>query len=342
MRIMEVWEMMEYKEIPIEEVNLDLNNPRIKQWIEMYGDEITSEGIALALSASAGTETTATYTALKESIRVNGGIITPILVNREPSGTMTVIEGNTRLQIYKEFHELDPEGPWGTIIAIIYDNLPQERIHAIRLQSHLVGPRDWDPFSKAKYLNQLSNIDKLPMEMIISFCGGKSSEIRKLIAAYRDMTKHYFEAADMEGIDRDPKEFSKFAELQNRSIKDALYTHKLNEKDFAQWVVRGNIDNAQNVRKLPAILSNPIAFEEFKKSTISEAVKYLNADEKGIKNLKDISMDDLVKELTNRILHVTRKETINLKNDPRFANRRDNILDLLDELTDFAKDIKED
>lgn len=334
--------MMQYREIPIEEVNLDLNNPRIKQWIEMYGDNISSEGIALALSASAGTESTATYTALKESIRVNGGIITPILVNRESSGTMTVIEGNTRLQIYKEFHELDPEGPWKKIIAIVYDELPQARIHAIRLQSHLVGPRDWDPFSKAKYLNQLSNIDKLPMEMIISFCGGKSSEIRKLIAAYRDMTNHYFEAADNEGIDRDPKEFSKFAELQNRSIKDALYTHKLTEKDFAQWVVRGNIDNAQNVRKLPAILSNPIAFEEFKKSTISEAVKYLNADEKGIKNLKDISMDDLVKELTNRILHVTRKETISLKNDPRFANRRDNILDLLDELTDFAMDIKED
>ena len=204
---------MEYKKLPIDQVELDLANPRIKQWLEIYGDDITSEGIALALSASSGTSSTSTYSALKESIRVNKGIINPIIVNRTSEGKLIVIEGNTRLQIYKEFAMADPEGPWKEIIAIVYDALPVEQIHAIRLQTHLVGPREWDPFSKAKYLNQLSNIDKLPMAIIISFCGGKSAEIRKLIDAYTDMTKYYFKKADEAGIDPDPREFSKFAEL---------------------------------------------------------------------------------------------------------------------------------
>ena len=335
---------MKYMELPIDQVELDLENPRIKQWLEIYGDEITSEGIALALSASSGTSSTSSYSALKESIKVNKGIINPIIVNRNSDGRLIVIEGNTRLQIYKEFAEVDPHGPWKTIIAIVYDCLPIEQIHAIRLQAHLVGPREWDPFSKAKYLNQLSNIDKLPMSMIISFCGGKSTEIQKLIDAYADMTKYYFKKADDAGIDPDPREFSKFAELQNRSIKEALHAHHFTEEDFATWVIEGNIDNAQNVRKIPAVLANPTARDVFlkPKSTISEAVKYLNVSEKGTVDLSSVSLYELAVALTGKLRTIEYKEVKSLTSDPRYGERKNDLRVLLDELSDLVNDIEED
>ena len=329
---------MEYMKLPIDQVELDLENPRIKQWLEIYGDDITSEGIALALSASSGTSSTSTYSALKESIKVNKGIINPIIVNRNADGKLVVIEGNTRLQIYKEFAVVDPEGPWKEIIAIVYDSLPVEQIHAIRLQTHLVGPREWDPFSKAKYLNQLSNIEKLPMATIISFCGGKSAEIRKLIDAYTDMTKYYFKKADEAGIDPDPREFSKFAELQNRSIKEALAIHHFTET----WVIGGNIDNAQNVRKIPAILANPTARAVFLKSTISEAVKYLNTPQKGTVDLSSVSLYELAVELTSRLRTIEYKEVKALTNDPRYEEHKNDLRVLLDELSDLINDIEED
>lgn len=333
---------MEYMKLSIDQVELDLENPRIKQWLEIYGEDITSEGIALALSASSGTSSTSTYSALKESIKVNKGIINPIIVNRNADGKLVVIEGNTRLQIYKEFAAVDPEGPWKEIISIVYDALPIEQIHAIRLQTHLVGPREWDPFSKAKYLNQLSNIDKLPMAMIISFCGGKSAEIRKLIDAYTDMTKYYFKKADEAGIAPDPREFSKFAELQNRSIKEALAVHHFTEEDFATWVIDGNIDNAQNVRKIPAILANSTARAVFLKSTISEAVKYLNSPQKGTVDLSSVSLYELAAELTNRLRTIEYKEVKALTNDPRYEERKNDLRVLLDELSDLINDIEED
>lgn len=333
---------MEYMKLPIEQIELDLENPRIKQWLEIYGEDITSEGIALALSASSGTSSTSTYSALKESIKVNKGIINPIIVNKNADGKLIVVEGNTRLQIYKEFAIADPEGPWNEIIAIVYDSLPVEQIHAIRLQTHLVGPREWDPFSKAKYLNQLSNIDKLPMSMIISFCGGKSTEIRKLIDAYTDMTKYYFKKADEAGIDPDPREFSKFAELQNRSIKEALVVHHFTEEDFATWVINGNIDNAQNVRKIPAILSNTTARTVFLNSTISEAMKYLNVPQSGSVDLSTVSMYELAVELTGRFRNIEHKEWKALKNDPRYEDRKNDLRVLFDELSDLIHDIEED
>lgn len=333
---------MEYMRLPIEQIELDLENPRIKQWLEIYGDDITSEGIALALSASSGSSSTSTYSALKESIKVNKGIINPIIVNRNEEGKLVVIEGNTRLQIYKEFAAVDPNGPWKEIIAIVYDTLPIEQIHAIRLQTHLVGPREWDPFSKAKYLNQLSNIDKLPMSMIISFCGGKSAEIRKLIDAYTDMTKYYFKKADEAEIDPDPREFSKFAELQNRSIKEALAIHHFTEEDFADWVINGNIDNAQNVRKIPTILANPTARDVFLRSTVSEAIKYVNAPQKGTVDLSAASLYELAVELTNKLRTIEYKEVKALTNDPRYEDRKNDLRTLLDELSDLIEDIEED
>ncbi len=331
---------VDYMRLPIEKISLDLENPRIAHYIKMYGDNLTSESISLALSASSGSGNTSTYSSLKESIRVNGGIISPILVNRKEDGELVVIEGNTRLQIYKEFQEANPDGPWNEIIAIVYDQLPEDRIHAIRLQSHLVGPRDWDPYSKAKYLFQLSEVDYLPMEKIISFCGGKKTEIQKLIGAYKDMTKYYMPVIEDAGMDFDPREFSKFAELQNGSISNSLLAHSFNKTDFAKWVVNQNIDTAQNVRKLPAVLGNKKAREEFLRTNISNALQYLGSDDKGQKGLKDASMYELVVELTSRIRNIPYSEIKKLRDSAVSSDERANIFELSDELLSLIDDIE--
>lgn len=326
---------MEYKKISIDEIELDFDNPRIKQYIEMYAGNISSEGISLALSGGDSNS----YSALKESIKVNKGLVNPIIVNRTGTGKLVVIEGNTRLQIYKEFSVADPNGPWKEIIAIVHENLSDIEIHSIRLQTHLVGPRDWDPYSKAKYLHYLSDELKLPMELIISYCGGKGSEIRKLIDAYVDMERFYKPLMIKNGQDPDPRDFSKFSELQNRSIWESLLVHHYKKSDFAQWVIEGKVDKAQNVRKLPAILANPLAKEEFLKSNITEAEKYLNANEKSSKILESLSMDDLVLELTKRFREIEYKEIKNLRTSEHYRERKVNILNLKDEIVGIVEDI---
>jgi hypothetical protein len=330
-----------YVELDIEKVILDRNNPRIRKYLEMYGDKITSETIAFALNSS-GTDSSTSYDTLKESIRVSGRIIHPILVNKYPDGSLTVIEGNTRLQIYKEFNDADKaSGLWKKIPAIVYDNLSSLDIEGIRLQSHLVGPRDWDPYSKAKYLNQLYNIDKLPMSQIISFCGGKQAEIKKLISAYNDMEKYYSNVVQ-DNFEPDVRDFSKFSELQNAGIIQSLSLSGFTKEDFAKWVINGNIDNAQNVRKLPAILKNPAAREEFLKSNITKAVESLTIDIGLDQKFKNISYDSLAKELTGKLRNLAWSEIKDLRNDPNYAEKKSTLLDLLDQLEDLKNDINEE
>ena len=327
-----------YEELNINIIELDIENPRIKMYLEQY-HEVTAEGIALALNSSANDGTTS-FISLKESIRVNKGIIHPIVVNQQLDGKYVVIEGNTRLQIYKDFSISNPDGPWKTIRCIVYDNLSKEEIHAIRLQSHLVGPRDWDPYSKAKYLDQLSNVEKLPMEVIVSMCGGKKGEIIKLINAYSDMTKYYFPQIEKEDYDFDHKDFSKFAELQNRSIIDALMSSGYTKVDFTSWVINKNIDTAQNVRLLPQILKDKAAKQEFLKTNISNAIKKLNISTATNIDLTAVSYEDLCQALSTKLRKIEFREAMEIINEStdKGRNRRALLLGVIDDIKDILTD----
>ncbi|MCP4609252.1 MAG: hypothetical protein GY845_11115 [Planctomycetes bacterium] len=145
-----------FEMIPIDEIVLDKENSRIVKWIEMYGDDVRAEDMTLALGTGDRTsgDKGTTFSSLKQSILINRVIIHPIIVNRGLDGTKIVIEGNTRLALYLEFRDGQQNGNWNTIPAMVYENMGQDAIDAIRLQqAHLVGTRAWDPYSKARYLD---------------------------------------------------------------------------------------------------------------------------------------------------------------------------------------------
>ena len=181
--------MSSYTEIDTALLDLDFTNPRIQNYLQNYPEESRS-GELLAMLLGTGTDSCAS---LKESIKEHGGIINPIIVNHFPDGRYVVIEGNTRLQIYRDFIRDNVPGNWNKIRAIIYENLENNEMHSIRLQAHLVGPRDWDAYAKAKYLTFLSDEEKMPMKELLAYCGGssKASEIRYMIQAYKDMRDIY-------------------------------------------------------------------------------------------------------------------------------------------------------
>ena len=99
------------KNIEIEKIHYDLGNPSIRRVMEIYPEQNINEAhISLALGSGSPTEgeqNVPTYNSLKASIRESGRIIQPIIVNQSVDGGYCVIEGNTRLSIYKEFLLLD-------------------------------------------------------------------------------------------------------------------------------------------------------------------------------------------------------------------------------------------
>lgn len=270
-----------YEMVSVDLLELDVKNPRIAQWIEMYGESVDENGMKLALmrggpdDAAAGTS----YSGLKQSIRTNGGVVHPIIVNRESNGKLLVIEGNTRLILYREFKKDGRHGGnWDMIPALVYDNMSEEEKDAIRLQSHLVGAREWDPYSKAKYLDALRNKLGLPFSQVVDFSGGNQREVEKLVGAYTDMEEFYRPLVDDQSFDY--TRFGGFVELQNPRVIEALVISGFTKTDFAKWIKERKLHPLNTVRQLPRILQTEKSKQVFLAGGAEQALKLLDTLER--------------------------------------------------------------
>jgi len=320
--------------LPTASVNLDKDNPRIKHYLEQY-KEISSELIALALSDNSSEGSSTTYHSLRDSIKESRGIIHPIVVSHESDGSYVVIEGNTRLQIYREFEKNGTPGNWGEIIALVYEDLDDDDKHKIRLQSHLVGPREWDPYSKAKYLYYLSEVEGRNMNAIISMCGGNGSDIKKSIDAYKYMVQFYKPYTKEKGLDFDVSEYSKFKEHENSKIKSSIDRKNFPANEFAKWVANRNVNNAQKVRLIPQIMRNDEALSAFLNENITAAEKVLHAAELASADLTEYPYDVLASALYKRLFDFPVSEIQNLANDDNYSDKLWKLQDLKEKL-DFV------
>lgn len=304
--------------VPVEEIELDRSNPRIRKFLEIYADDPTPEQIFLALGAGQDDEgagqNVPTFQKLKQSIITNGGIIQPVILNRRDDKTLVCIEGNTRVALYKDFLKRSTPGAWSKIPAIIHDGIDDTAVHAIRLQAHLVGPRPWDPYSKAKYLHHLRHNELLPFAAIVDFCGGNQSEVATFIEAYIDMETHYRPLIDEDG-EFDTTRFSGFVELQKPGVKGAITSTGHDLKDFATWIRDEKLFPLRMVRVLPRILRNLKVREIFLKNGARAAVAILDNPEID-KYLQDADLGVVARALTEKLELLTYNKFKALQADP--------------------------
>lgn len=320
-----------YTTLPIDNLELDIENPRIAKALEIYGGNIGAAEMALALKGSSE-EAGTSFISLRDSIKAYGGIISPIIVNRDLNGKLTVIEGNTRLLIYRDFQK-KISGNWDNIPAMVYNNMTPQEIHSIRLQAHLVGPRHWDPYSKARYLHYLSNNEHLTLAQIVDYCGGNKREVNNYIEAFIDMETHY---RPLVGDDFDVNRFSAFVELQQKRILDVLYKNNFTKKDFSEWVRDNKFGALQNIRKLPRVLNDPEARKVFLESDIQEALRVLDLriDDHTLDNA---TLEQLAIEISRKIGKMSYHHLLKLRDNPD-SDERIAIQDASDSLNGLVAD----
>jgi hypothetical protein len=329
-------------ELSVDEIEIDINNPRIAHYIEIYSGELTAEQISLALTVGNPNKMDSiggtSFRSLKESIKANRGIINPIIVNRV-GDKKTVVEGNTRLKIYHDFRtresgKEDYDDAWDSIMALVYDNLGQESIDAIRLQAHLVGPREWDPYSKAKYLAMLYNNELIPRSKLVDFCGGSERRVKDYIDAYDDMETYYRPQLEDES-QFDAKQFSGFIELEKKSIQSSLIENGFSKRNFAKWLIDGKLKPLTLIRRLPKILSDSEAQELFKKKGAREADNFLIAKSTGEMDLNQAGLIQLIDAITEKIGTIPFLELQSMKGNENDILSVQSLLGVVESLLDI-------
>jgi len=300
--------------VPVVEIRLDKDNPRIRKFLEMYGENPTPEQFYLALGAAGDEEGdhSATFEKLKNSIQTNGGIIQPVIINRK-NGQFVCVEGNTRVALYKKFHSEKVKGTWTHIPALVYENMEEFQIDSIRLQVHLVGTRQWDPYSKAKYLHSLRHDKGMPLAMLVEFCGGREKEVIESINAFSDM-ESYYRPIVQEG-NFDTSRFSGFVELQKPNVKQAIAESGFALSDFSTWIRDQKLYPLNTVRLLPRILRNQKAREAFVKHDARRASELLDRPALS-KALSEANLAQLANALTQAIYQLPWLEAEKLRKDP--------------------------
>lgn len=304
--------------LPIDQVDLDRTNPRIRRYLEIYEGEPTYEQIALALDVTSGSQEDqdggTTAEKLKNSILANGGIMQPIIVRKEPNGRYLCIEGNTRLYLYRSFAAENVPGHWSAIPALVHEQLTAVDVDAIRLQAHLVGPRQWDAYSKAKYLWELCHKEKMPLDRIVALCGGSRRDVTKAIQAYADM-ETYFRPLFEPGEYYDTERYSGFVELQAQPVKDGILRAGFSLKDFGQWMKAGKFKGLASVRALPRVLADKKARDVFIKKDIKAAQDVLEKPELSA-GIKNATIAQLARALAEKVGALPFQELVRLRESP--------------------------
>ncbi|MFG6546779.1 ParB N-terminal domain-containing protein [Sulfitobacter sp. 1A13730] len=307
-----------FQNLPIDEVNLDTSNPRIRRFLEIYDQtEIEDHHIGLALNAPSSDSPTAladttTPSRLRESIIANRGIRQPIIVDKRSDGSLVCIEGNTRLWIYRDLHKKGAKGDWSTIPALVHEGLENESIDAIRLQAHLVGPRPWDAYSKARYLHELQNNELMPLDRIVALCGGNQRDVTRSIQAYADMEEFYRPLC--EPGEFDAERFSGFVEYQSPRVQEAILTNGFSGVDFAEWIKDRRINTLQEVRQLPAVLKDKNAKAVFLKDGMKMAVRELDREAENVE-LQKATLGQLAAALESKANQTSMAELRSFKED---------------------------
>lgn len=335
-----------YQIVNVEEIDFDIDNPRIKMALEKYGDQLNAERIYFALRTAAdGEQKTASFSSLRDSIRANGGITQPITVILTGSKKVC-IDGNSRLAIYKEFLKEKIPGDWSRIKALVIEDAEQRDIETIRVSAHLVGVREWPAYEKARYLDYLRNQEFMAYEEIIALCGGNRHNIDRQINAYRDMNDYYRDIVDDTAfhIDR----FSGFVELQKQNIKDSIFQAGFDLKNFGEWIRDGKIYRLADVRHLPRVLRDDEAREVFLKGglrSIEEAIKVLDRKnpEASKVTLENATIYQLADILARRINDLPYSEirTLREKEQEKVIENINTLEDLSGHLEDLLEHVSE-
>ena len=247
-------------------------------------------------------------------VRRHGGLLENILICHK---TREVIEGNSRLAVYRMLCSQEPDGEWEYIPCnVIVDELTLEQRAAFLNQVHVKGKSEWSAFAKANFaFDQFKggwNVDR-----IARVFGESTSTIYKRIKTIELMKSNG---------DTQLSNFSYYkVMIENKSISSSFKeVDGLKEVVLEQVKIVGKGENngeftAVDLRnQLPVIVEKPKALKKFIGGSHSLREAYIIAEvstaEANVKRARDLVEVISERELTQldqvsikRLKHGTNK-----------------------------------
>lgn len=286
---------IELGEIDIDKINLDPENPRIGYWKDSQVNEsLSQEEISFALR-----ENSDAVRRLRFSIESNEGIIEPIWVIKQ-KGRYLVVDGNTRVEIYRDLKRKYPQKDTYQKIRcrILPEGTDEKAKNFIRLIAHLRGVNDWEVYERARMLYRLWELKGYTEEELQSTTKLSISQIKRWIKAYKDMSEQFLPKYGSK-VDEPLAKFSYFVEYHNPKTVEAMKRNGLGINDFCGWVGEGEIKRAQDVRNLREIFKDEKATKLLVNKGYEFAIEQLSYTKPGFSSKLFESVEEVISGLRN-------------------------------------------
>jgi len=258
-------------DLPLDDVLLDPNNPRIANTVSI---SISEKGQELQKKLEALLWDDPDVRDLYRQVLINQGLVERIIVRPDHR----VVEGNCRTVVYRKLRERQPsETRWKTIPARLLPADIADRDVAILLgEMHVAGKNTWTPFEKAGHVYRMHNNFALVQDEIAVRLRMSKSRVNQLIRAFDMMKNKYLPKYPGPASSR---KFSYFEELFKKPpLRDWVLSSPSAEDLFIDWIGKGRLDQGIQVRELPAILEDEEAINALTTEGFAAAQRVLAED----------------------------------------------------------------
>ena len=260
---------------------------------------------------------------LRPDIKQHGGLIEPILIRWD---TMEVIEGNSRLAVYKILRDSGAGEDWDLIPCEIVQKLTDEQQAAFLNQIHVKGKTNWSAYEKANFA-YVRRESRWSESRIAELFGESIGTIRTRLKVIRLMK---------ESEDSDQSHFSRY----DVSVRVSTISKAMNsDKEFREFLLSEikqqksedapDYFTAQDLRKMmPVVLKKRKLFKKYltKDITLREAFDRASISE----------VEKLIKKARELVSDVSKSQVIALEQS-RFNAFRSEVRRLSQGLTRIRK-----
>ncbi len=292
---------VEHRRMPLKDVRLDPNNPRIQHAVkqQLRNGPVSEEELRKLILDQPG------VSELFKSIRDNGGILEPIYVR--PDGR--IIEGNCRAASYLRLHSIKHDDVrWQTIPAVFVPKISDRQVAILQGQYHVAGKNKWLAYEKAGHLHHMYTNLKMDEKTIAQALGMRERDVIRDLNAYETMTEKLLpKMTSGNGLDK----WSFVQELYKRKGLEDYRSKPGNIDEFVALVVDKKLKQGADVRKLEKVIKHPGAVKTLKKQGIDNAMSIVGkadptADSRTFQKLKEATI--LLQHLQGKELERLREE----------------------------------
>ncbi len=257
-----------YDDVPIEKIELDENNPRIRYRLKLEQDGKGLDQVIMAMPE---------VKQLRRDIEKNGGLRERVIL-QENGSKLKAIEGNCRMVCLHSLHEKNPADPrWKKVPARILPNDVDPKQIAILLSDfHVAGKISWKAHEKAGQVYYMATELGMPQEDIAVYLRTSKSTVNRSQQAYAFMVDRFLKIDNEKYAKEGERKWSYFEEFfKQRDLREELKKNHEFGDDFCRWVGDGRLPEGADVRVLPSILRHPEARKKLEKGAPLSEVKRL-------------------------------------------------------------------